>query len=260
MKCAAFCLAKSFRFTALKEALAEHEKVAIYRDVLHLMKFGGDIFIFPYGAAVTWGISHDDTLWLLDILGPFLEEAHPEPYRDEFSYTTVTEQFRVHNDHIDIAQEGALPMMAFSHAIAQSVKLSELEDRVGQTISSTARFPINIAMTGKTQLGRREISRLRGRLYLVETDINLKFELLDTPEFFWEFPELEYLFDMMAKYLDIKSRTESLNKKLGVIHDLLLMLAEEQNHKHLANLEWIIIWLIGIEILYFIFQEILKRL
>ena len=36
------------------------------------------------------------------------------------------------------------------------------------------------------------------------------------------------------------------------------MLADEQNQKHMANLEWIIIWLIAIEIVIFLIKDILS--
>jgi len=260
MNCMAYCLSKTFIFDEMKDFLIENEKAAIYRDVLHLMKFDGDVFIFPYGTIVTWGVSHDDTKWLFDAMEPYCNEPHEIPFRDEFTFSTGNDRTRIHNDHIELTGADTVDLMAVSHGVAQSVKLSELEDYVGQTIDSTSHIPQTIAKTGKTKLSRRKIARLRGTLHLVETEINLKFELLDTPEFFWEFPDVEYLFDMTVRYLDTRSRVEILNKKLTVIHDLLLMLADEQNHKHLAILEWIIIWLIAFEIFYFITQEILKRI
>ena len=51
---------------------------------------------------------------------------------------------------------------------------------------------------------------------------------------------------------------EVLNKKVHVIHELFDMLAEEQKHKHSTMLEWIIIGLITLEVLFFIIHDILK--
>jgi len=36
------------------------------------------------------------------------------------------------------------------------------------------------------------------------------------------------------------------------------MLADEQNHKHSSLLEWIIIWLIAIEIFFFLMHDLWK--
>jgi len=99
---------------------------------------------------------------------------------------------------------------------------------------------------------------MRGRLFLVESDILLHHALLDTPEFFWEYPELEEHYRRVATYLDVTPRVEVLNKKLQIIHDMFGMLADEQKHKHSSQLEWIIIWLIAIEIFIFLGHDLLK--
>ena len=83
----------------------------------------------------------------------------------------------------------------------------------------------------------------------------LHYDLLDVPEFFWEHPELQHYYTMLSDYLEIKPRIEVLNKKLATIQDLLGMIADEQKHSHSSMLEWIIIWLIAIEMLILILQE-----
>ncbi len=98
-------------------------------------------------------------------------------------------------------------------------------------------------------LSKKEISKKIGELYLAKSKINLHYDLLDTPEFFWEHSEYEAHYERISKYLDIRSRVEVLNKKLEVIQELLNMLSNEQNHKYSSFLEWIIIILIAFEII-----------
>jgi len=62
---------------------------------------------------------------------------------------------------------------------------------------------------------------------------------------------------MAANYLEIRQRTEVLSKKLETIHELLEMLADEQKHLHSSTLEWIIIWLIAVEILMSLLDKLL---
>jgi len=61
---------------------------------------------------------------------------------------------------------------------------------------------------------------------------------------------------MISVYLEIKPRADVLSKKLETIQDLLQMIADEQNHAHSSLLEWIIIWLITIDIIIMLIQEI----
>jgi uncharacterized Rmd1/YagE family protein len=62
---------------------------------------------------------------------------------------------------------------------------------------------------------------------------------------------------MAANYLEIRQRTDVLSKKLETIHELLEMLADEQKHQHSSALEWIIIWLIAVEIVMSLLDKLL---
>jgi len=105
-------------------------------------------------------------------------------------------------------------------------------------------------------LSRSALAKIRGHLFSTKSDIFLHYGLLDTPEFFWEYPEYEYAYSASARYLDISSRVGLLSNKLDVIHELFEMLADDLNHKHSSFLEWIIILLIAFEIATFGAEEL----
>ena len=88
-----------------------------------------------------------------------------------------------------------------------------------------------------------------GELFITRNSINLNMDILDTPEFFWEYPELEPTYLLMANYLDVRTRVEILNQRLNVLRDLFEMLGSELNHSHSNRLEWTIILLILIEVI-----------
>jgi len=132
--------------------------------------------------------------------------------------------------------------------MAQSIKLASFETNAITTINNTNYIPKSLAENGSIKLSRQNIAKIRGQLFLTKSDIILNYDLLDTPDFFWEYPEYENIYVVVAKYLEIAPRTEVLSKKLETIHELFEMLADEQKHRHSSILEWIIIWLIAIEI------------
>ncbi len=255
--CTALCVAKNFSFSPLREMLSKRYAYTLYRDVIHIGQDSGDVFVFSYGAIVAWGIAPADLKKILHAIEPFEQGPFLEYYSDEFTYS-VTGSTTIKDDHICLASDDSLEKLALSHGIAQSVKLEEFETSAEKTIEETAKIPLNLAGSGKIRLSRRQISKMRGNLFLVTSDINLRYNLLDTPEFFWEYPEVEYAYEMMARYLDITSRVDILNQKIDVIHDLFGMLAAEQYHKHSSTLEWIIILLIAVEIVFFVIHDILK--
>lgn len=256
-RCIATCLAKRFDFEALRAHFSDAYRSALYRDALHL-DCEGDAFVFEYGVLVLWGVQLEQEQRLLVQLKAYSIEPLASPITDSFHYETGISPARIHADTLYLGSDALLERLAVSHGLAQSVKLSELAAYAQNTIDASAHIPQNIAKTGSSQLGRRAIARIRGQLFLVESDINLHYALLDTPEFFWEYPEVEELYAMTVRYLDVQARTDLLNRKLGVIHQMFGMLADEQKHKHSSMLEWIIIWLIAIEIIIFLVHDLFK--
>lgn len=256
--CSAWCVADDFSFNQLTDVLSKQYKCHLYRDVLYINYDIGHIFVFPYGVFVVWGVSRESAENFMQETKPFWKNSFETALFDNFGVTT-TEHGGVRSDIISLASDDVLEKLAISHGIAQSVKLQEFEARAQSAIEETAHIPQRIAQFGKTSLSRRQIAKMRGKLYVVKSDINLRYDLLDTPEFFWEYPELEPFYTLMAKYLDVHSRIEILNKKIEVIHELLSVLADEQSLKYSFTLEWIIISLIGLETLLFLFLEISMR-
>ncbi|MDP3932394.1 MAG: RMD1 family protein, partial [Methylococcaceae bacterium] len=155
---------------------------------------------------------------------------------------------RIVEDHIEIESSDPILIFSLSQGMAQSIKLASFETNAITTINNTNYIPKSLAENGSIKLSRQNIAKIRGQLFLTKSDIILNYDLLDTPDFFWEYPEYENIYVVVAKYLEIAPRTEVLSKKLETIHELFEMLADEQKHRHSSILEWIIIWLIAIEI------------
>ncbi len=257
-QCTAQCLANVFEFDELRLVLEQRYRLVVYLDVIHIEQANWEAFIFPYGVFVGWGMGYDDEQHLLNELRVYARQPHKAAFIDRFTYAESENSTRIHNDHIELATHSTRDKLAISHGLAQSVKLMEFENQAQRTIEETGYIPENIAKYGRANLSRKDIAKLRGTLYIVRSDIHLNFDLLDTPEFFWEYPELQDIYHSIASYLEIEQRTRLLTDKLDIIQQLFNMLAEEQNHKHSSTLEWIIIWLIAVEIVVFFVHDIFK--
>jgi len=254
----ALCFSNYFEFTRLQQQLMSTERCAAFRNALHVGWRQGDVFVFDYGVLVFWRLGASERDEFLQKVKQFATAPLSETLDDEFTFETGSEKSFIKNDHIHLHDDEILTRLAVSHGIAQSTKLAQFENRTQQTINDTAYIPENIARTGSAQLPGKELSRLRGRLYITKSDVMLNYDLLDVPDFFWEYPELDSLYSMVADYLEIKQRVEVLSKKLEAIHELFDMMADEQKHRHSSMLEWIIIWLIAIEIVIFLVHDIFK--
>lgn len=247
-------LGKQLKTEAVEDILVEKMGATRFRDAYHIQMLQGESWVFQYGVLVCWDVPEDDRQQLITSLEGVIEDSAPKPLMEQYSYKIEQgKPFNILHDLLVIPNDEALTRLSLSHAFAQSAKLEFFEDKAQQVIQKNAYISKELAKTGKVSLRRRELARLRGVLFDTSSDITLHFNLLDTPEFFWDYPELEASYLKLAKYLDLTPRIDILNKKLGTIHGLLEMLAAEQHHKHSAFLEWVIIILIAVDIVIYFF-------
>jgi len=255
--CQVICYAESFDFKALSDALLTLGRGACYRDVFYLKLEQGSCAIFPFGVAVYWNLRNDVIERLSAQMQQLANRPLPQEEVDHFSYILGCERNRFSHDHIEMTDNEPLTLLATSHALAQSTKLSVFELHAQKTIESTSGIPRKLAETGSTSLSRSQTAKMRGQLFMTKSDIILKYELLDTPEFFWEYPELQATYDVGANYLELQQRIQILSLKLETIHELFEMLADDLKHQHSSKLEWIIIWLIAVEIVIFLVNDVI---
>lgn len=251
MRCSGYCIATGFDTIQLSGFLKNNYSARRYREVVHVHLPNdndqeGEVFFFPYGVLVCWGLTIEQELNLIDIVKVYCEQPN-EKICDDFNYTYGATA-SIKEDEIVLPNHDVLTKLAFSQGIAQSVKLDHFEHTIQMTVDLTRELPERLASQGKIRLSGKDIRRMMGRLFIDRHSINLHQELLDTPEFFWEFSELEPYYHLVANYLDIQRRVNVLNQRLTVLKELFDMLNTEINHKHSSTLEWTIIWLIVIEV------------
>lgn len=225
-----------------------------YRDACNIPLHVGEAWLFDYAVLVCWGADENDRKQLIERIIPYVQDPLPMQFLEQFSYTEESNKnLSIHNDIINLPNDFKLTRLALSHAFAQSSKLVFFEEQAERVIRENKFVSKELAKTGRIPLSRVELAKLRGVLFDTSSDISLHFNLLDTPEFFWNYPDKEEYYLQLIRYLDLQPRIQILNHKLSTIHGLLEMLAAEQNHKHSALLEWIIIILIAFDIaVYFV--------
>jgi len=263
MDCFAFCTATSYQLKPLYENLRGLFKSTLYRDVLHVEVPSPngiiDTFYFAYGATVCWNAAKETIPPILAETKPYEIQPNDEIETDEFTYIYGAAA-KIAEDEIILPDQDVLTKLAISHGLAQSVKLGTFETAIQKTVNDTKDIPAALARYGKISLSRREIRRKMGELFLERNSISVHVNVLDTPELFWDYPELEHLYRMISNYLDIEKRSHVLNQRLEVVHELFEMLGTELNHQHSNRLEWIIIWLIVIEVIVSLLNDVFRIL
>jgi uncharacterized Rmd1/YagE family protein len=260
MRCSSYCSAGSYQLDSIvKSSIALGLEPKYFDEVVHVQKEiirenkVIDIFYFSFGCVVIWGASQDDEKHVLEEVLQFSVELIPPIYLDLISCKVdpevVQSSIDEERNEITLKENGVFAKLSVSYGLAQSVKLNALEKSVSELLKQTSPLQKELAATGTVSLSKKKISKQIGFLFNERYSINLHSDILDTPEFFWRKPSYEPLYLMTADFQDIQVRQNILNHRLDMIHELYTLLSNELNNRLSIRLEYIIIFLIGIEVI-----------
>ncbi|MEI6806519.1 MAG: RMD1 family protein [Myxococcaceae bacterium] len=263
-RCSAYCTATSYQMKALLENLQEQKALVTYFRSSHVIHHfegaeKGDVFYFSSGTVVMWGLSVPEENEVLLRLKAFETDPVPEIEIEESRYS-VGRVAKILKDDITLPSDDLVTKLAFSHGLAQSVKLEIFEKRMARRIESMEGIPKSLAINGRIKMSRKQLTRVMGELILERNSINLYSDILDTPDFFWEHSELEPLYRMVSQDLEVAARVNVLNKRMDMLKDLVQVLSQEVNTRYSFLMEWAIILWIAFEVCTTILTDILKIL
>lgn len=257
MRCTAFCTAHSYDLIKISNSLGISHETHLIRDALHVLYHNEqkNLFFFSFGVTVFWGFEEITEEEILNLIR-FAEKTPISSIEKEKYYFSYGPTSRIQRDHLILSSKKPETKLAISYALAQSVKLAVFEQIIDHSIEKTKVLPEEVAKKGKISLSRKEISQMIGKLYIERSSINLHSDILDEPEYFWEYPKFHDLYLQMIKALSIRPRIEVLNTRLGIVHELLQILSNQLNHQHSSTLEWTIITLILIEVFLAVLRDL----
>ncbi|XP_065840358.1 required for meiotic nuclear division protein 1 homolog [Oscarella lobularis] len=206
---------------------------------------------------VSWNLSKPQLVEARKIIAA--AQLHPyanslvERENEEFSYSYERANSQLANGQIVLKEDTdqknqRLERLAFSNAMALSVKLAMWECALDEFIESINWVPQSLKEGQLRKLSRKNVLQKTGTLVALSHEINLRSDLLENPDFYWDRPQLEELYSQTCKHLDVHFRTRVVNKKLDHCSDLVELLRTQLNERHSHRLEWLIICLIGTEI------------
>lgn len=277
----AVCLAEGFHMPTVLEILTSHGFETDpdgtgfdASEVVHARGVnGGDIFVFPSGTLVTWSLPTDAVSRQLLRAA---EDLHPEPLREaedlDFTSDASRETSVLRGDVVVLGTrrehddgdrlDTTLAKIAFSSGLARSTKLAVLETALTGYFESTRRIPALLARGAGVPLGRRFILQKTGELLGLRARLNHYSELTDAlPDIFWDSRSelgLEGYYEQVGRALDVNVRIRALNQKMDYAQEIATVLREMSSEQHGTRLEWIIIALIAVEVVFEVRRIVLE--
>lgn len=110
-------------------------------------------------------------------------------------------------------ESNTLDKYTFSNAMSLSVKLGIWEALLENYIDSIEILTEDLKKGKKIRISREECLRKHGELFALRHLINLGSDLLDVPDFYWEYERLEQLYLQTCAYFSISKRTKVCRNK-----------------------------------------------
>lgn len=275
-----YSTAASYDLVTLSEKLAEqglYKSGALVDELLPLCLYANaayqvdgdademtkrEIFFFEQGSVVFWNVpplERENVLAFVKQVGldSYPDDTiHEESEMMTFSVTESQNSSGLKNGNIMLrVREGVrgtsrLEKYSFSNAIAASVKLGALEANLDDIIDSIEHLSDDMKRGRNIRLTRKEAHKKMGEILALKHVLNLSSDLLDTPDFYWDREDLETLYHLTLAHLTVGKRTRVMNEKLSHCSDLMDLISTTLDNEHGHKLEWYIIILIMIEIVF----------
>lgn len=263
MECLSFCVAEKIDLVECEARFREIPFFTVSKKpwqglIIFNSKNHSSCFIFVNGTVVTWGLKRHQLDVYFSTIQPCCKHPLAKPISDEFSYNIGAknavephEYFNV--DCLTLDSQDPELKLSLSYGFSQSIKLQSYEDKLDSLITKHAPLISEVSQTGGLHISRNKIRRIIGELLRAKSELNLTYNFLYKPKFFWKHPNLEEYFNILELYLDIPKRAHVINQRLNTLNQIIMMCNTSLETKHTQLLETIIIGLITVEIILNIF-------
>ena len=257
-KAVAYSTCEQYDSLRLYKVLATRYSISpmIADDVFHVRiseENGAEAFVFTSGGFVTWGANQEQNDNLLALVRPYERNRYP--------LETETYDYAVEEDSLtEISAKDTLilggnlamdkAMLVYSAGLIRSAKLSSLEYLLDEHLDKNRIIPDILLSGKKIPIKQHFMLRNLGELFRLRAQVNLNSELLDLPEFCWSSIEMESCFQSISRSLDVRPRIAIFNKKLDYANEVAEFLRNHLHEEKLLKLEWAIVLLICVEILF----------
>jgi len=216
---------------------------------------GGYAVLFRFGAVAAVG------------LGPEVEERLVEQARElikEPRRSVVLEEVTIAvgpgvDEGIDTDGRVLLRELSVGRAqvvasvLAKSAVLGDYEGEVAAVFERIEPFAAELREGGLTRGGRALLREL-GDVLSIQSRMVGRAEVGEKPEITWDAPELDRLYEKLAKEYELREREQALVRKLDLISRAASTYLGLLSDRRTLRVEWYIVVLILVEILLFVYE------
>lgn len=220
---------------------------------------GAYAVLTKFGGLVCWNCSEGTQQQLRQAVAS-LPDSHErsEEVSDEIEVVSGESKDTVEFERITIRKLTREKVKIISVALAQSVALEYFENRVQEALRQSEPIVLLLRREGTLRRSEKQTVQAVGFAMEVRSAVLAKLTLFDSPPEAWENAGLARLVAQLYDYFDLDERLSAIKEKVNYLTDLNSTLLNLLSNRKSRHLEWIIIALIALEIVFFVYMELFR--
>lgn len=217
--------------------------------------------VFQYGSIVLFNVREHEIDGYLKIVEKHASALLPEMRKDEYEVREKPD--------LDTWMEGGLDYIMLQHlntdgirtigsVLGQSIALDYYVRQVDGMVAEFTDINREMETTGKFKMKRKKLFQLVGKANSNLADVILKLGLFERSDIAWKDAKYAQIWEYLRDEFELTQRFASLDFKLKFVEHNIRFLQEILQNRKSDFLEWLIIALIGAEILLSLY-DILHR-
>jgi required for meiotic nuclear division protein 1 len=221
---------------------------------------GGYAVVFRFGALCLVGVDPETETRFLETMKPLVQGRLDDPESETCDIVVRPgHPERVDPDgRLNLQKQSVGRIQAVADATAKSAVLSYHERRVALVFDRVEGLALELR-GGARHKGRRDWLKEIGEVLLTESQMVGRVEVTEKPEFTWEDPALDRLYERLAIEFELRERDRALSRKLELISRSAETYLNLVHNRQSLRVEWYIVVLIVIEIALGLFQTLVAR-
>jgi uncharacterized Rmd1/YagE family protein len=235
---------------SLKELAQDYpEGVRSTRELRYRPASGGEVFLYPFGAAVFRDVSPPDRERELERLRKARRILSTQVLHEELSVReNKGESPSMVSGVLALDELTAARSSIVAHTVAQSAAMEYYERMVDEMFGRTRGVVERLASRGTVSTRTRPLVRFIGDAISVRAEVVAVLALLDKPDEVWEDPLMERIYADLRSEFDLADRYVSLELKLKTVQEALELVLDVARERRLLLLEVAVVVLIALEL------------
>jgi uncharacterized Rmd1/YagE family protein len=218
------------------------------------------VMVTSFGAVVFWPFDEGTARLVAARISETLSDSYVvQEVEDRLILETDQPEVRFLHNAVHLTGEATpIQMRIIAMLLAQSVALDYLEREAEQTLAGFTPYLTDLSQHGRIRIPNTKILKSIGFSMQSRNTVLSNLALFDKPAETWESESIEALYQGLHDFFDITERQQVLNAKLDFMNQNTSMLFQVIASRRLEYLEWIVIVLIAIEVVWFAIEGLIK--